>query len=418
MKKRKSLKSRFLGYITIAAAFTALLAVYSFSVINDAAERLGTEGDIILRNYIWFLIIFWVAFFVDAIFVQRNMRKMEEPIKMVSEQALRMSQGKSIVRSIHKENNELGDLTFSINELLEYILGRVAILQKINEGDYSFDIEPLGDTDKLTKAIGSVVNTNNDILYEIREAAHEINRVAAGISNGAHSLASGSTEQAATIEQFSAVMAEVQSMADRNADIAQKTRDGALRSKQLLQQNTEDIQRMTEAMDYITQSSYRIETVIKVIDEIAFQTNILALNAAIEAARAGAHGRGFAVVADEVRELASKSAAAAKETSELIRLSIESVNEGNLIVRQTAESISSIGSNATNAAEGMAILAEASENQRMSISEINRGINQITNVIQANSIMANENSVSAQKMAEQSNALQQLVERFKLRARD
>jgi len=418
MKKRKTLRSRFLGYISIAAAFTALLAVYSYYVISTTTEKLGTEGESILRGYIIFLIIFWAAFFVDAIFVQRNMRKMEEPIKMVSEQALRMSQGKSIVRSIHKENNELGDLTSSINALLEYILGRVAILQRINDGDYSFQIEPLGDTDKLTKAIISVVNTNNEILYEISEAAHEINRVAAVISNGAHTLASGSTEQAATIEQFSAVMAEVQNMADRTADIAQNVRGAAQESKDMLVKNTDDIKRMTEAMDYITQSSYRIETVIKVIDEIAFQTNILALNAAIEAARAGAHGKGFAVVADEVRELASKSAAAAKETSELIRLSIESVNEGNLIVRETAESISALGGNATSAVDGMVLLAESSENQRLSISEINRGVEQISNVIQANTVMAQENSMSAQKMAAQSSVLEQLVERFKLRARD
>jgi len=414
--KRKTLRSRFIGYIFIAVLFTAILAVVSFFVVNDMSGKLGDEGGTILRGYVIFMIIFWIVFFVDAVFVERNMRKMEAPIKMVSEQALRMSQGQTITRSIHKENDELGDLTYSINALLEYILSRVEILQTINKGDYSFDIEPLGDDDMLTEAIINVVNTNNEILFEIKNAVYGINEIMATIADGAQSLAGSSTEQAATIEQFSAVIAEVQSMAEQTAEIAQTTLSGALESKHLMEGSADDIGRMTAAMDAIIESSHRIETIIKVIDGIAFQTNILALNAAIEAARAGVHGKGFAVVANEVRELASKSAEAARETSELIQLSIQSVNDGNAIVRQTAESISSLWGNASSTAEKMDLLAESAEFQRQSISEINRGISQFSAIVQSNSAMARENSASAQKMSAQSKILQQLVARFRLRA--
>jgi len=413
--KRKTLRARFLGYISIAVAFTAFLNVYSYFVINKTTSMLGTEGEAILRGYIIFLVVFWVAFFVDAIFVEKNMRKMEAPIKMVSEQALRMSHGEPIIRSIHKENDELGDLTFSINALLEYILERVEILRQINEGDYSFDIEPLGDSDDLTYAIINLVNTNNEILNEIKRASHEINRVAGGISSGSDALSSGSTEQAATIQQLSAVMTEAQFMAEKTAEVAKRTREKAMRSQAALEQYTTDTQRMTAAMDSITEASLRIETVIKVIDEIAFQTNILALNAAIEAARAGVHGKGFAVVAEEVRELASKSASAAKETTELIQMSIQSVNEGNAIVRHSTDTVEAIGEHAAAAVEDMDTLAESSEAQRLSISDINEGIKQISGVIEANSTMAHENAISAQKMTTLSSVLQQLVAKYKLR---
>jgi methyl-accepting chemotaxis protein len=210
-------------------------------------------------------------------------------------------------------------------------------------------------------------------------------------------------------------MAEVQYMAEQNAEIAKSTKDRVQKSKYLMEGSTRDFERMTAAIDSITESSHHIESVIKAIDDIAFQTNILALNAAIEAARAGAHGRGFAVVADEVRELASKSSAAARETSELIQMSIQSVSEGNVIVRQTAESIKKIGVHAASSADDMDRLAESSESQRQSVSEINRGISQISNIVQSISAIAQQNSVTARKMSTQSENLGHLVSRFKLR---
>src|SRR5207342_1997764 len=113
-------------------------------------------------------------------------------------------------------------------------------------------------------------------------------------------------------------------------------------SVHLIEEANQHLAAMMESMKEINGSSERISKIIRVIDEIAFQTNILALNAAVEAARAGEAGMGFAVVADEVRNLAQRSAQAAKDTATLIEESIANSNDGNSKLEQVANAITGI----------------------------------------------------------------------------
>ena len=171
---------------------------------------------------------------------------------------------------------------------------------------------------------------------------------------------------------------------------------------------------MMDAMQQISNKASEISNIIKIVDDIAFQTNILALNAAVEAARAGNAGKGFAVVADEVRNLAAKSAEAAKSTAVLIEQTIETVNNGFTIADKAALSLSKSAEVATSAAAVVDSIATASREQAEAIMQINQGIEQIAAVVQTNSATAEESAAASEELSGQAEMLKQLVSRFNL----
>jgi methyl-accepting chemotaxis protein len=258
-------------------------------------------------------------------------------------------------------------------------------------------------------------NGLNQVLRDIDTASSQVSTGAGQVADGATALAAGSTEQAASVEELSGSIAEIAERTKKNAALAEQAAELAASIKQSAEKGSRQMDEMTAAVGEISEASQSISRVIKVIDDIAFQTNILALNAAVEAARAGQHGKGFAVVAEEVRNLADKSAEAAKDTESLIENSMRKAELGVHIASETAGSLSEIVTGIGESNRLVTEIATASEAQAMGISQINIGIDQVAMVVQQNSATAEESAAASEEMSGQSTMLSQLIKQFKLR---
>jgi methyl-accepting chemotaxis protein/methyl-accepting chemotaxis protein-1 (serine sensor receptor) len=247
---------------------------------------------------------------------------------------------------------------------------------------------------------------------DLAQGAEQVASASAEISSGSQSLAQGNSEQAASIEETSASTEEINSMARRNTDNSRAAAESMARSQQKFAETNQALELMIKAMGDINASSGKISKIIKVIDEIAFQTNILALNAAVEAARAGEAGMGFAVVADEVRNLAQRSAQAAKDTTVLIEDSIAKSNEGKAKVDHVTSAIRSITEETAKVKTLVDEVNLGSEEQSRGIEQVSKAISQMEQVTQKNAANAEESAAAAEELTAQSEALKEIVDRL------
>ena len=249
-------------------------------------------------------------------------------------------------------------------------------------------------------------------VRELSEGAEQVASAATQVSSSSQSLAQGSSEQAASLEETSASTEEINSMAHKNSENSRGAASLVTHSQQQFVQTNHSLDQMVVAMGEINTQSGKIAKIIKVIDEIAFQTNILALNAAVEAARAGEAGMGFAVVADEVRNLAQRSAQAAKDTASLIEESIAKSNDGKTKVDQVAAAIRTITGESAKVKTLVDEVNLGSQEQARGIEQVGKAIGQMEKVTQSTAANAEETASAAEELNAQSETLKDVVERL------
>ena len=382
----------------------------------STSQTVATANSLIVATANWTIIVGLLASILLGVVVALILiRSITGPLGLVTALSRKVTKGDfAIDRTNVKSRDELGLLIESFYDMVEGLKAKASLIESIANGTLTNNIPLASDEDGLGRSLQRMQSSLNEILTQVNVAVDQMASGSDQVSTAAQSLSQGATEQASSLEEISASANEIHSQSKQNAENATTANQLAKQASQAAQQGNQQMKDLMGLLEKMTKSSEDTKTIVKTIDDIAFQVNLLALNANVEAARAGKYGKGFAVVAEEVRNLAVRSAAAVSETTRMVEESIRNIQDVNATAQKTGDQLQGILGNANKVADFLEEIAASSQEQARAMGQINGGLDQIDQVTQSNTASAEESASASEELSGQAQQLKVMVSRFQL----
>ncbi len=388
-------------------------------IANETSEELDR---LILIMIVLNIVSALIGFILAVFYGNRSSKQISRPITAVAEWSERLSEGADQIEFDKKilagnEENEIGSMIHSFERMVDSIHQNVEVVKRLAQGDMTVFVNIRSQDDSLGKNLYHLVQSNDFMFAKIIRIAMSVASASQNIANASQMLADTASRQADAVRELNASTDETRDLVNENAKQMAQATELSQSMRRDMEESNHKMSLLVESVDEINKSSQKIANVIKLIDDIAFQTNILALNAAVEAARAGEAGKGFAVVADEVRVLALKSAEAANESKVLIEATMKATKDGSQTSSEAFKTFQHIVTDLDQISDTISNISSSSNKQEEAISRIHTQVGLINDSITANLSVNQEAAAASSEMRENARILEEEMNQFNLRQR-